>query len=119
MPPQGSAAAGGNIMEAMQPVWVFLNNLEGFDFAAFWIAAFTLTTMAGFFLDYVMQRQGFGPYFNALYVFAGVWVGLYVRFNYLRGYQGKFHDPYLTISTIFCVIILMLTSVAFVRNRFS
>ena len=41
----GSAAAGGNDMEAMQPVWLFLNNLEGFDFAAFWIAAFTMTTM--------------------------------------------------------------------------
>jgi hypothetical protein len=115
--PQGSAAAGGKTMEAMQPVWLFLNSLEGFDFAAFWIAAFTLTTMCGFFLDYIMQRQGFGPYFNAMYVFVGVWLGLYVRFNYLRGYTQHFHDPYLTISTIFVVIIGMLTSVAFVRNR--
>jgi hypothetical protein len=95
-------------MEAMQPVWLFLNNLEGFEFAAFWIAAFTFTTMAGFFLDYVMQRQGFGPYFNALYVFAGVWAGLYVRFNYLRGYQAHFHDPYLTIAAIMDVIVTML-----------
>jgi hypothetical protein len=106
-------------MEAMQPVWQFLNNLEGFEFAAFWIAAFTFTTMAGFFLDYVMQRQGFGPYFNALYVFGGVWVGLYLRFNYLRGYQAHFHDPYLTITAIMAVIVTMLTAVAFVRNRLS
>ncbi len=104
-------------MVAMQPVWQFLYSHEGFEFAAFWIAAFTLTTMAGFFLDYVMQRQGFGPYFNAGYVFIGVWAGLYLRFNYLRGFQGTFHDPYLTIAIIFAVIVTMLTTVAFVRNR--
>ena len=104
-------------MVAMQPVWLFLNSLEGFEFAAFWIASFTLTTLAGFFLDYVMQRQGFGPYFNAGYVFVGVWAGLYLRFNFLRGYQAHFHDPYLTISTIIAVIVVMLTAMAFIRNR--
>ena len=106
-------------MSAMQPVWVFLNNLEGFEFAAFWIASFTLTLMAGFFLDYVMQRQGFGPYWNALYVFGGVWLGLYLRFNYLRSYQGQFHDPFLSISAIAGVTALMLITMAFVRNRLS
>jgi uncharacterized membrane protein YeaQ/YmgE (transglycosylase-associated protein family) len=111
------AAAGGKTMEAMQPVWQFLNSLEGFEFAAFWIASFTLTTMAGFFLDYIMQKQGFGPYFNAAYVFVGVWAGLYLRFNYLRGYLLEFRDPYLTISAIMAVIVVMLTAMAFVRNR--
>ncbi len=106
-------------MEAMQPVWQFLNNLEGFEFAAFWIGAFTLTSMTGFLLDYVMQRQGFGPYWNALYVFAGVWAGLYVRFNFLRGYQVHLADPLLTISAIVAVTAVMLIAVAFVRNRFS
>ena len=106
-------------MNAMQPVWVFLNNLEGFEFAAFWIAAFTMTTMAGFFLDYIMQRQGFGPYFNAAYVFVGVWVGLYVRFNYLRPYQMTLHDPFLSITSILAVTSVMLVAVAFVRNRLS
>jgi hypothetical protein len=105
-------------MSAMMPVWQFLNSLEGFEFAAFWIAAFTLTTMAGFFLDYVMQRQGFGPYWNACYVFGGVWLGLYLRFNYLRGYQGILHDPFLTITAIIAVISSMLVVMGFLRNRF-
>ena len=38
-------------MVAMEPVWRFLHNLEGFEFAAFWIAFFTATLLAGFFLD--------------------------------------------------------------------
>ena len=58
-------------MIAMQPVWHFFDNLEGFEFAAFWITAFTFTVLAGFFLDYIMQRQGFGPMLNALFVLAG------------------------------------------------
>ncbi len=81
-------------MDAMQPVWQFLNNLEGFEFAAFWISSFTLITMAGFFVDYVMQRQGFGPYWNALYVLGGVFIGLYVRFNYLRSTRAKCTTPF-------------------------
>jgi uncharacterized membrane protein YeaQ/YmgE (transglycosylase-associated protein family) len=106
-------------MSAMHPVWVFLDNLEGFEFAAFWIAAFTMTLMAGFMLDYVMQRQGFGPYYNSLYVFVGVWLGLYVRFNYLRAYQVQLHDPFLTISSVIGVTAAMLVVMAFVRNRTS
>ena len=59
-------------MVAMEPVWRFLHNLEGFELAAFWIAFFTATLLAGFFLDYILQRQGFGPIFNALYVLGGI-----------------------------------------------
>ncbi len=106
-------------MNAMQPVWEFLNNLEGFELAAFWIAAFTFVVMAGFFLDYIMQRQGFGPIWNALFVLAGIFIGLYVRFNYLRAYQSQLQDPYLTITSILAVTAGMLVAMAFVRNRTS
>lgn len=106
-------------MAAMHPVFEFLNRLEGFEFAAFWIAAFTGIVMAGFFLDYVMQRQGFGPIYNALFVFGGIWLGLYLRFNYLVPNTVHFYDPFLTISCIFGTIALMLIVLAFVRNRTS
>jgi hypothetical protein len=75
-----------------------------------------MTVLAGFLLDYVMQRQGFGPLFNALFVLAGVFIGLYVRFNYLRGYQTQMHDPFLTISSILAAVVCLLVSMAFVRN---
>ncbi|HXT07009.1 MAG TPA: hypothetical protein VN715_08755 [Roseiarcus sp.] len=106
-------------MNAMQPVWQFFENLEGFEFAAFWIASFTLTVLAGFFVDYIMQRQGFGPLLNALFVLGGVFVGLYVRFNYLRSYQTQLSDPFLTIAAIFAVTAAMLLAMAFLRNRTS
>jgi hypothetical protein len=106
-------------MEAMQPVWRFLHNLEGFEFAAFWIAFFTATLLAGFFLDYILQKQGFGPIFNALYMLGGVWLGLYLRFNYLMPFKLHFYDPYLTITSILGVTATMILVMAFLRNRFS
>jgi sensor histidine kinase YesM len=106
-------------MNAMQPVWEFFTNLEGFEFAAFWIASFTMIVLAGFFLDYIMQRQGFGPLMNALFVIGGIFLGLYVRFNYLRTYQTQLHDPYLTMTSIFAVTASMLLATAYVRNRTS
>ena len=104
-------------MVAMEPVWKFLHNLEGFEFAAFWISFFTMITLAGFFLDYIMQRQGFGPYWNALYVLGGVYLGLYVRFNYLHPNQMHLNDPFLAIGSIFAVTSAMIVVMAFVRNR--
>jgi hypothetical protein len=106
-------------MAAMHPVWEFLDNLEGFEFAAFWIASFTGIVMAGFFVDYVMQRQGFGPLFNALFVVAGIFLGLFVRFNYLMPSKVHFNDPFLTISCIFGVTALLILVLALVRNRTS
>jgi len=106
-------------MNAMQPVWEFFNNLEGFEFAAFWIASFTFIVLAGFFLDYLMQRQGFGPYLNSIFVVVGIFLGLYVRFNYLRTYQTQLHDPFLTITAILAVTAGMILAMAFVRNRTS
>jgi uncharacterized membrane-anchored protein len=105
-------------MVAMEPVWRFLHNLEGFDFAAFWIALFTAVTLAGFFLDYIMQKQGFGPYFNSIFVAGGIWLGLYLRFNYLQPIRLHVYDPYLSITTILGVTAAMLVVTAFLRNRF-
>ena len=106
-------------MNAMQPVWEFFNGLEGFEFAAFWISTFTFIVLAGFFLDYILQRQGFGPYWNAIFVVAGIFFGLYVRFNYLRNYQNQMHDPFLSIGAILAVTAGMLLTMAFVRTRTS
>ena len=106
-------------MAAMNPVFHFLHSLEGFDWAAFWISAFTATMMAGFFIDYVMQKQGFGPYINSLFIAFGVWAGLWLRFNYLQPNKLHFVDPYLTLTAIFAVISTMFVVLAFVRNRTS
>ena len=106
-------------MAAMHPVFQFLDNLEGFEFAAFWIAFFTFVGLAGFFLDYIMQRQGFGAIFNTLFVLGGVWVGLYVRYNYLMPNKIHVNDPILSIASILGVTATMLVVTAFVRNRTS
>jgi len=108
-------------MVAMEPVWRFLHNLEGFEFAAFWIAFVVAVGLVGFFLDYVMQRQGFGPFFNSLFVLAAIYFGLYLRFNYLQPNRLQIHlyDPYLSLVAVCSVLVPMLVVMAFVRNKLS
>lgn len=105
-------------MYAMQPVWDFLNHLEGFDFAAFWITSFAVVVITGFLIDYIMQRQGFGPIFNSVLLVCGIWAGLYVRFVYARPGIMPLPDPMLTIAVILAVTTTMLTVLATLRNRF-
>ena len=52
-------------------------------------------------------------------MFGGVWLGLYLRFNYLQPYQVHLNDPYLAISCVIAVTAAMLVTMAFVRNRTS
>ena len=66
-----------------------------------------------------MQKQGFGPYFNSLFIVGGIWAGLWLRFNYLQPNRLHVYDPYLTLSAIFGVIATMFVVLAFVRNRTS
>jgi hypothetical protein len=106
-------------MVAMQPVFDFLHRLEGFEWAAFWIAAFTLVMLAGFFVDYIMQRQGFGPYWNSIYVLGGIWLGLYVRYNYMMPNKVHMNDPFLSFACIMGVTAAMFLVMSFVRNRMS
>ena len=84
-----------------------------------WRAYSGNTLLGFFFVDYVMQKQGFGPYFNTLLIGFGIWLGFWVRFNYLQPNRLHFYDPYLTICAIFGVISTMFVVMAFVRNRTS
>ena len=55
----------------------------------------------------------------SVYVLAGVWLGLYVRFNYLQPNRVHVNDPFLALGSIIAVTSAMLVALAFVRNRTS
>src|SRR5579875_580716 len=106
-------------MYAMQPVWTFLNNLEGFEWTAFWIAGLTGAAICGFLLDYLLQRQGFGPFINTGFVLFSIFAGLFIRYNYLTPYQFQFRDPYLSLSAILVSLTTLLFASGLLRNRLS
>ncbi len=106
-------------MVAMAPVFEFMNGLEGFEWTAFWVGLFCIFMFAGFFIDYLMQKQGFGPYFNSLFAAAGTFLGLYLRFNYIQPSRIHFYDPYLSIACVFGATALLIVMLAFLRNRTS
>ena len=56
-------------MAAMKPLFDVIFGLEGFEKTAFWLGMFIAFLGAGFFVDYLMHKQGFGVFWNGVYVF--------------------------------------------------
>jgi hypothetical protein len=66
----------------------------------------------------IMQRQGFGVMLNGLLALGGVFLGLYLRYNYFLHAPWFSYEPYLTTGLCFGVTAVMLVLLAFMRNRF-
>jgi hypothetical protein len=67
----------------------------------------------------LMEKQGFGPYFNAIFALVGTFLGLYVRFNYTKGYQIGAYEPFASIVAILAGVASFMIVLAFLRNRTS
>jgi len=119
MSPQPRIRMKGQIMFALKPLFDIIFGLEGFEATAFWIALFVAYMIAGFFIDMLMQKQGFGPYWNSVLAILGTFVGLYARYNYLPEYKVHFYEPYVTVGSIAGGVALTMITLAFVRNRTS
>ena len=103
----------------MKPLTDIIFGLEGFEATAFWIGLFVTYMIVGFFLDYLMQRQGFGPYWNGALALLGTFLGLYVRYNYLKDHELYRWEPLLTMGCVTGGIAVFMVVLAFVRNRTS
>ena len=108
----------GRPMYVMQPFWRYFGRLDGFETAAVCIAGFTGLVIAGFILDYLMHKQGFGVIFNSALVALGVLAGIYVRLAYATPVATHMSDPVLSIVVILATITVLMTSLAILRNRF-
>jgi len=102
-------------MEAMKPFFLMVRDLEGFEMVCFWLAVFVGFLLIGFALDYLMGRQGFGPYVNAVLALAGVFGGLYVRYNFMTPYLR--YEPYLSFGLLFAVPVLLVMALSYMRTR--
>jgi TRAP-type uncharacterized transport system fused permease subunit len=102
-------------MTAMTPFFTMIRDLEGFEMVCFWLGVFVGFVLIGFVLDYLMGRQGFGPYVNSILALIGVFGGLYVRYNYMTPYLR--YEPYLTFSLLFAAPLLLVLLLSFMRSR--
>jgi hypothetical protein len=80
------------------PLFQFVQDLEGFDVAAFLLGATVVFFSIGFTIDYIVGRYGMGPYWNAFYAMLGAYAGLCIRDWWLQPYAGS--DPYLTAVAV-------------------
>jgi hypothetical protein len=102
-------------MAAMSPFFTMIGALEGFELVSFWLGLFVAFFLIGFFLDYLMGRQGFGPYLNSLLALAGAFIGLYARYNYFLGYVR--YEPYLSFGLLFAAPVALILLLSFMRTR--
>jgi hypothetical protein len=102
-------------MQAMQPFFLMIRDLEGFEMVCFWLAAFVSLVLIGFILDFLMGRQGFGPFGNSLLAAVGVFAALYLRFNFLMSYLR--YDPYLSMGLVFGLPVVLVMGLSFARTR--
>ena len=105
-------------MSAMSPLFDVIFGLEGFEWTAFWLGMFIAFLGAGFFVDYLMHKQGFGVFWNAVYVFLAGFAGLYIRYNYFQRPPYSTYEPFVTAGLLFGSIAVLLTTMSFLRNRF-
>jgi hypothetical protein len=80
------------------PLFQLVSNLEGFDFATFLLSAIVAFFSIGFAVDYIIGRQGMGPYWNSLYATLGAYAGFCAHDWWLRPYGA--YEPYLTIAVV-------------------
>ena len=102
-------------MAAMTPFFKLISALEGFEMVCFWLAAFVGFVLIGFLLDYLMGRQGFGPYVNSGLAAIGVFAGLYARYNYFLPYVR--YEPYLSFGLLFAAPIFLILILSYLRTR--
>ena len=81
----------------------------------FWLGVFVGFVLIGFVLDFLMGRQGFGPYVNSVLALLGVFGGLYVRYNFMTHYLR--YEPYLSFVLLFAAPVLLVVTLSFLRTR--
>jgi hypothetical protein len=105
----------GTCVMSSWPLLQFVEDLEGFDFAAFLLGLAVIFFSVGFAIDYIVGRFGMGPYWNGFYALVGAYAGLCARAWWLRPYSG--YDPYLTTIAVAGGLLVMVVAASAVAKH--
>ena len=108
-------AGQGTCVMSSWPLLQFVEDLEGFDFAAFLLGLAVIFFSVGFAIDYIVGRFGMGPYWNGFYALVGAYAGLCARAWWLRPYSG--YDPYLTTIAVAGGLLAMVVAASAVAKH--
>ncbi len=97
------------------PLVQFIEDLEGFELSIFLLGSVVALAATGFAIDYLLNRQGMGPFWNALYAAIGAYIGLCVHNFYLRQYSSL--EPYLTCVLVFGGLLAVVMSMTAITQR--
>ena len=97
------------------PLLQLILNLEGFDLTVFVLSVIVAVVSVGFAMDYVLARQGMGPYWNSFYATLGAYAGLCAHDWWLRPYGA--YEPYLTIIVVGGGLLVTVLTMTVVSQR--
>ena len=89
-----------------------MTSLELLFLTLFLLVAFFI---AGFVLDALLQKDGFGPYWNGLVAMLGVALGLSIRARFFASISA--YDPVFTMAIVLGTLVAMLMFLSALRNR--
>jgi len=90
-------------------------NLSGFELVAVIFFIIIGFFCSGFLLDYLMKKQGFGPYLNGVLALIGAYFGMVFRWAAFP-LQSPY-EPLLSMALVMASILLLVLGLAALRNR--
>jgi hypothetical protein len=97
------------------PLLLFVEDLEGFELAAFLVGLACVFFAVGFAIDYIVGRYGMGPYWSGFYAMLGAYMGLCARDWWLQPYAA--YDPLLTTIAVAGGLLSTVVMVSAVAKR--
>jgi hypothetical protein len=99
------------------PYFLGLQNLSMSEQAFLVLVLILAFFIAGYVVDGLMERRGFGPYGDGAVALAGLFMGLLVRGTYFPGISP--YDPVLTYAVTFVTMLALLFTLVVLRNKFA
>ena len=98
--------------------WVFeLQQMSSLELLLLTLFLVVAVFIAGFILDSVLQKDGFGPYWNGVIAISGVAAGLSIRTSFFE--SRSVYDPAFTLAIVLGTLVLLLMILSALRNRFA
>jgi hypothetical protein len=97
------------------PLLQLIQNLDGFEFAVFVLSSIVTFFALGFAVDYIFNRQGMGPYWNAACATLGGYAGLCAHEWWFRPYSA--YEPQLAVVMVVAGVLTALLSATAITQR--
>jgi uncharacterized membrane protein YeaQ/YmgE (transglycosylase-associated protein family) len=104
-------------MHVAMPFSSYFGPMSGLEELLLVLSVIVAFFIAGFIVDAVMKKDGFGPYWSGGLSLVGIMIGLTIRSTFFP-FRAS-HEPYLTLAVVFATLLVLLLAISVFRNKFA